>query len=191
MGPAGLIVTYPMRGGKLLNFAASVERSDWTNESWSETGTVVECLRDFPGWHPDIREVIGAVEIPYKWALLARDPLPRWSAGRVSLLGDAAHPLLPFLGQGANMAIEDGMVLARCLDAEAGIADGLRRYEGARLNRASRVARVTLESVSHMRDLQLTDPALAQVFMDSLFGAKTPDTRFEWIYEYDAMNVTV
>ena len=191
MGPAGLIVTYPIRGGQLLNFAANVERSDWTNESWSEAGTVAECLHDYEGWHPDIREVISAIDIPYKWALLARDPLSHWSTGRITLLGEAAHPLLPFLGQGANMAIEDGMVLSRCISGGNNIVDGLRRYEAARLERTSRIARVTLGSISHMHNPRLADPAQAQEFMDGLLGAKAPDTRYDWIYEYDATTATV
>jgi salicylate hydroxylase len=81
MGPTGLVVTYPMRGGELLNFVGDIERSDWVNESWSEAGTIAECQRDFDLWHDDVQEIIRAIKIPYKWALVAREPLGHWSVG--------------------------------------------------------------------------------------------------------------
>ena len=117
IGPHGHVVTYPLRRGELLNFVTAIERDDWLIESWSEAGTVEECRRDLALWHADVLAIVDAIDIPYKWAMLGREPLEHWSVGRVSLLGDACHPTLPFLAQGANMAIEDGMVLARCLDA--------------------------------------------------------------------------
>jgi salicylate hydroxylase len=123
-----------------------------------------------------------------KWALIAREPLPHWSVGRVSLLGDACHPLLPFLGQGANMAIEDGMVLARCLTAHADIAEAPHRYEAARLDRTSRMARASLENVSHIHNPKLEDLMQARAFMERV---GTSGARHDWIYEYDAMTVSV
>ena len=117
IGPHGHVVTYPLRRGELLNFVTAIERDDWRVESWSEAGTVEECRRDLALWHADVLAIVDAIDIPYKWAMLGREPLEHWSVGRVSLLGDACHPTLPFLAQGANMAIEDGMVLARCLEA--------------------------------------------------------------------------
>ena len=110
IGPHGHIVTYPLRRGELLNFVTAIERDDWLIESWSEAGTVEECRRDLALWHADVLAIVDAIDIPDKWAMLGREPLEHWSAGRVSLLGDACHPTLPFLAQGANMAIEDGMV---------------------------------------------------------------------------------
>jgi salicylate hydroxylase len=109
IGPSGFVVTYPIRRGEFLNIVAQIERNDWLSESWSEAGTAEECRHDFALWHDDLLEITAAIDVPYKWALIAREPLPHWSVGRVSLLGDACHPLLPFPGQGANMAIEDGM----------------------------------------------------------------------------------
>jgi salicylate hydroxylase len=191
MGPTGLVVTYPMRGGELLNFVADVERSDWQNESWSEAGTIEECQRDFAPWHNDVHEIIGAIRTPYKWALLAREPLEHWSVGRVSLLGDACHPLLPFLGQGANMAIEDGMVLARCLSEYDDIPEALRRYEVARLERTSRMAKASLDSVSHMHNPQLADPSQAQALMDRSFAPGALVARYDWVYEYNGATVPV
>ena len=91
---------------------------------------------------------VDAIETPYKWAMLGRQPLEHWSVGRVSLLGDACHPTLPFLAQGANMAIEDGMVLARCLELFSDVPEALRHYEAARLERTSRIVLGSLENVS-------------------------------------------
>ena len=115
VGPGGHVVTYPLRCGEIMNFAGIVERSDWTVESWSTRGTKEECARDFANWHPSIHHMIGVLDRTFKWALLGREPLKSWSRGRVALLGDAAHPTLPFLAHGAIMALEDAAVLARCL----------------------------------------------------------------------------
>ena len=144
-GRGGHVVTYPLRRGEILNFVGALERDDWRVESWTEAGTIEECARDFADWHPDIQTMIHAIDTPYKWALLGREPLPRFSVGRATLLGDAAHPTLPFLAQGANMAIEDAMILARCLarrprhpDRAAplrGRAPGAHRGDRARLQR--------------------------------------------------------
>ena len=105
-----------------------IERSDWTVESWSVQGTSEECLADYPGWHPDIHTLIKAIDRPHKWALLGREPMPRWSVGRATLLGDACHPTLPFLAQGAGMAIEDGFILGQ--EGQGGMA-GVAEQGGA------------------------------------------------------------
>ena len=191
IGPYGHVVTYPLRRGELLNFVTAIERDDWRVESWSEAGTVEECLRDFAQWHADVLTIVNAIDIPYKWAMLGREPLERWSVGRVSLLGDACHPTLPFLAQGANMAIEAGMVLARCLDACADIPEALHRYERARLDRTSRIVRGSLENVSRYHNPQLADPAQAQAFMDSEFAPRAMGARYDWLYEYDARTVPI
>ena len=190
IGPHGHIVTYPLRRGELLNFVTAIERDDWLIESWSEAGTVEECRRDFALWHPDVLAIVDAIDIPYKWAMLGREPLQHWSVGRVSLLGDACHPTLPFLAQGANMAIEDGMVLARCLDAYD-IPEALRRYEAARLDRTSRIVRGSLENVSRYHNPQLADPVQAQAFMEREFAPRAMGARYDWLYEYDALTVPV
>jgi salicylate hydroxylase len=191
IGPHGHVVTYPLRRGELLNFVTAIERDDWLIESWSEAGTVEECRRDFARWHPDILAIVDAIDIPYKWAMLGREPLDHWSVNRVTLLGDACHPTLPFLAQGANMAIEDGMVLARCLQLFADIPKALRRYEAARLDRTSRIVRGSLENVSRYHNPQLAEPAQAQAFMDREFAPRAMGARYDWLYEYDALTVPV
>ena len=190
IGPHGHVVTYPLRRGELLNFVTAIERDDWLIESWSEAGTVDECRRDLAAWHPDVLAIVDAIDVPYKWAMLGREPMQQWSAGRVSLLGDACHPTLPFLAQGANMAIEDGMVLARCLEAYP-VGEALHRYEAARLDRTSRIVRGSLENVSRYHNPQLGDPVQAKLFMDREFAPRAMGARYDWLYEYDALSVAI
>jgi salicylate hydroxylase len=131
----------PLRQGTLLNIAATVQRDDWQVESWSEAGTVQEFTSAFVNWHEDVPAVIDAIDVPYKWALIGRPPLEHYADNRVAVLGDAFHPTLPILGQGANMAIEDSMTLARCFAASADVVEAVQRYEAARLERTSRIVR--------------------------------------------------
>jgi salicylate hydroxylase len=187
LGPRGQIVTYPMRGGTLFNLAATVERSDWRIESWSEAGTKEECRKDFVNWHGDVLEVIDCLDVAYKWALIGRPPLEHCSAGRVTLLGDACHPTLPILGQGANMAIEDGMILARCLQDSADIAEALQRYETARHGRTSRIVQSSFDRASRMRNIDLANSNSARAFMDRQFAATRSGDPYDWIHGYDAM----
>ncbi len=141
IGPGHLFVRYLIRGGETINYVAFARRDDWLTESWSQHSEVSEVLDEFGEFHSLAQSIISATppELCYKWGLFSRRPLESWSMGRVSLLGDAAHPTLPFMGQGAVMAIEDGIVLARCLGASAGVAEALRRYEAARVERTTLV----------------------------------------------------
>ena len=122
IGPGAHVVHYPVRRGEYMNFNGTMERDDWRIESWTARGTREECKANFHGWHEDVHAMIDNIAVPYKWALMGRAPLERWSLGRVGLLGDACHPTLPMLAQGAVMALEDGYVLARAL---AAAGDGL------------------------------------------------------------------
>src|SRR5262245_15317739 len=110
LGPRGHVLQYSVRRGEIMNFVGFVERDDWTIESWTVKGTTDELAHDFHGWHADVHAIIRQIDAPFKWALMVRQPMDRWSTGRVTLLGDACHPTLPFLGQGAVMAIEDAYV---------------------------------------------------------------------------------
>ena len=130
-------VTYRLRRGALANFVGVVEREDWREESWSARGTAQEALADFDGWHPTLTSLLSQAKTLYRWALFERAPLPKWVDGRVALLGDAAHPMLPFVAQGAAMAVEDGWVAARYLAASKSAADGLRAYQAQRYARAT------------------------------------------------------
>jgi 2-polyprenyl-6-methoxyphenol hydroxylase-like FAD-dependent oxidoreductase len=135
------LVHYWVSGGRELNFVAPVPEEAWTEESWSAEGNVgdlLDALCDFAG---PVRQVAGAATTLMRSALYDRDPLDCWGQGRVTLLGDACHPMLPFMAQGAGMAIEDAVVLARCLDGVAadGVEDALARYAATRAGRTSAV----------------------------------------------------
>ena len=139
-GPHGTIVLYPLRGEELINVVCHYDDDSYRHESWVAECDRAEVLSRYAGWHESLLRLFAAGDTWYKWALYDRDPIPRWTSGRVTLLGDAAHPMLPYLGQGACQALEDGAVLATALAAEA--ADpvtGLARYERTRRPRASQV----------------------------------------------------
>lgn len=132
-------VTYRVRGGTLCNFVGVVERSDWQGESWTEKGSKAEALSDFEGWHPTLTELIDKADAHFRWALFDRAPLARWHDGPVGLLGDACHPMLPFMAQGAAMAIEDAWVLADCVSGDMPVEEGLANYQARRLPRTARM----------------------------------------------------
>jgi salicylate hydroxylase len=190
VGPGGHIVHYPLRAGRLMNFVGALERSDWRIESWSARGTPEELIADFRGWHPDIQAFIRAIEVPYKWALMVRAPLERWTVGRVSLLGDAAHSMLPFLAQGAVMAIEDGYVLARCL-AQYDVQTALQHYESARRERTRRTVEGSAANIYRFHNRALADPEEGRKFINQEWASQRIADRYEWLFRYDATTVEV
>jgi salicylate hydroxylase len=140
LGPHGTVVLYPLRGEELINVVAHYDDEHYRHESWIAECDRVEVLERYKGWHESLLRVFAAGRTWYKWALYDRDPIPRWTRGRVTLLGDAAHPMLPYLGQGACQAIEDGAVLATALKTETADPEtALERYERTRRPRASSV----------------------------------------------------
>jgi len=157
VGPGHMVNRYPVSRGTQLNFVAFAERNAWTEEGWSIPSTLEELLGEFEGWHPDVRGFMAATppELLFKWGLFDREPLASWSAGPVGLLGDAAHPVLPFLGHGAVLAIEDGVVLARAFSAASSVPEALQRYEKSRRERATFVL---LESRKAVKIFHAADP---------------------------------
>ena len=137
-GPSGHVVMYPVSAGRRVNVVAYVESEHWFEESWHLRADREEVHRAYPGWDPLIHELIDKAGVVNKWAMFARDPLPRWTERRVTLMGDAAHPMLPFLAQGAVMAIEDSYALGTLL-AKLPAPAALETYEGLRLPRATAV----------------------------------------------------
>jgi salicylate hydroxylase len=186
MGPGRHFVNYFVSGRRLLNFVAVVEQDTWTRESWTDRGDRDEALAAFEGWHPQVRAILGAAEEPFIWALFDRPPRERWSAGRVTLLGDACHAMLPFMAQGAAQAIEDGATLAACLtDAGPDVPEALRRYERLRIPRTSRLQALSAGNKArfHLPDgpeQRARDAQMAAGSTDWSFGAVA------WIYEHDA-----
>ena len=155
-GPNQTFTRYAIRRGELLNYVAIAKRSGWEVESWSVRSDPAEVLAEFSEWSADVREMIAATpaENLHKWALFDRDPLTNWTNGRITLLGDAAHAMLPFMGQGAAMAIEDGLVLGRAFAASPSPEEALKRYQRARHERTSFVL---LESRENIKRLQRPD----------------------------------
>ena len=140
-GPGAHFVHYYVRRGELVNCVGVIEKAGWEVESWTEPGDHNEFAADFAGWYDDIGRLIDNVDRDslFKWALHDREPMARWGEGRVTLLGDACHPTLPFMAQGAAMAIEDAAVLSGCLACDQGVSAALQRYEGLRRERIARV----------------------------------------------------
>ena len=191
VGPGGHVINYLLRRGELFNFVGIVERSDWRVESWTDKGTREECAADFPGWHEDIHELIRNIEQPYKWALLSRDTFGRYTIGRATLVGDAAHATLPMLAQGANMAIEDGMVLARCLAAYDQVETAFAHYDAARVARTAKLVQGAAEMAKRFHNPALAEAAGAKAYVDAQWNETTVKQRYDWIFEYDATRVAV
>ena len=136
--PQSQIVTFPLNRGRDTFVFATTGQPSWHEESWTSEGDVHELRAFYRDFHPDARALLDACESVLKSALYERDPLPQWSKGRVTLMGDACHPMLPFMAQGAGMAIEDGVVLGRCLSGENPAAE-LKSYEQARQERTAKI----------------------------------------------------
>jgi salicylate hydroxylase len=192
VGPLGHVVTYPLRSGKILNFVGVVEDKAWRTESWSTTGTREECAARFAGWHPYVQAMIEAIEEPFKWALVSREPLSRWSRGRATLLGDACHPTLPFLAQGANMAIEDAMVLTRCLDHyDKDPALALKRYAELRVERCTRIVRGSAANADRFHNPILGDSVEAEAYLDREWAPDKVRLRYDWLFEHDVNELAI
>src|SRR5262245_57783169 len=191
VGAGGHVVHYPLRRAALMNFVGILERSDWQVESWTMRGTTEELANDFAGWHPDVHAIIRNVEEPYKWALMVRPPMPQWTKGRITLMGDACHPMLPLLAQGAVMALEDGLVLARCLKAHGDHAKAFARYEAARVERTARCVLGSAENAQRFHNPGLANAAGAEAYVTREWEPERIKQRYDWLFTYDATTVAI
>lgn len=146
VGPERIFVRYPVRRGQTQNFVAFTRESQWHAEGWSEVGEMGRLRALFADFHPEVEGILSAYKGKrcHRWGLFERAPLSRWVSGRVVLLGDAAHPMLPWFGLGAATAVEDAVVLARALTEFDDIDEALRRYELARYERVTEIHRESL-----------------------------------------------
>src|SRR4051812_43568828 len=188
VGPGRHVVHYPVHRGELMNFVGIVERGDWQVESWTAKGGAGECAADFAGWHGDVQAMIAKAPSLYKWALLGRAPMERWTEGAVTLLGDACHPMLPMLAQSAGMAIEDGLVRARCLERFEP-RDALARYERARGNRTRRAVLGSAQNATRFHNPRLADADGAQEYVDREWSEARVKERYECLFTHDATAV--
>ena len=189
VGPGAHVVSYFIgRNRSHLNLVFIAPETEWTGESWTEQ-TSLASLRDaFEGWSPQLQRIISAVEEPvYRWALYDREPLATWCNGSVALLGDAAHPMLPFMAQGACQAIEDAAVLARCLagvdPVPRSIWRSLAMYQTTRIERATRI-----QGASYFNRILFHYPdGEEQVKRDAMFGSDRWSSANDWVYEHDVL----
>jgi salicylate hydroxylase len=180
-GPAAHVVAYYVRRGELLNYVALSEEIDWQTESWTTLADKSRLADRFKDWNPTVRALIDHTQEGqcFKWAILIRAPLSSWSSARTTLLGDAAHPMVPYLAQGSVMAIEDAWVLANCLANHHELAVALQAYEDARLERTADIQRAAWKQgqLTHAvgRGNDMSERQEGGGFAES-----------NWIYGYDA-----
>lgn len=188
MGPGAHFVHYLVRGGRLANFVAVIEQRGWEVESWTERGDRAELIHAFGHWPSPVRELVHAADPDacFRWALFDRAPMPAWSRGAVTLLGDACHPTLPFMAQGACMAIEDAAVLAECLAAasEGPVAPALLRYESLR---RARTAEIQLGSRRNSRLYHLSGMAARLRDLGAPMAAAGNQRKLDALFSYDAL----
>jgi len=189
MGPDGHVVHYWVSGGRFMNVVCVTEHGGWTEEGWTVPGKVADVAARYADWHPTVRGLIASFPETFVWALHDRTELPRWSAGRITLLGDACHPMLPFMAQGAAQSIEDGAALAALLAKMPDASEeALRRYEEIRKPRATRLQQASAANRTrfHLQDgpaQQERDAAMANSGDRSI-------ANIGWLYGHDAGVVT-
>jgi salicylate hydroxylase len=181
MGPNAHVIVYYIRRGELLNFVGLIEDDTWLDESWTVKAPWARLKADFLPWHPKVQMLIDALDKDscYRWAMYNRPPVTGWSTARATLLGDAAHPTLPFMAQGAAMAIEDGPIIARALETESSIGAALDVYQRSRYERTARVQIGSNEmgKLFHQR----TEEDLRRGFE----GRDLAKERNAWLFSYD------
>ncbi len=185
LGAGRHFVAYYVRGGAWINFVAVEERRQWVEEDWHKSGNPTDLRAAFAGWDENVRILLEACEECFLWGLFDRAPLPRWIDERVALLGDACHPMLPFMAQGAAMAIEDGFVLARRLaDKRQSLEQRLVLYQAQRKPRATLMQEISRSQarIYHMRSplmrfgrkiafkLSTLFPFLARARLNQIYG---------------------
>jgi len=186
MGPGRHLVAYPLRAGRLLNLVAVEERGAWAEEGWRHAGDPVALRRAFAGFGGPVPGWLAAVETAMLWGLFRHPVAARWHAPGLALLGDAAHPTLPFLAQGACMALEDAWVLAEALDGHTTAEAALAAYQAAR---EGRVRRIVDAATANARNYHLRGPvrvvAHAAMRASGAAGGRAALGRFDWLYGFD------
>jgi salicylate hydroxylase len=186
LGPGRHLVHYFVSAGRLLNFVGHVEQEAWISESWTEPGRVQDLRAAYAGWHPQVQRIIDAVDETFIWAVLDRPPISRWTFGRVTMLGDSCHPMIPFMGQGGAQAIEDAAALTACLlKCSDNVEAALALYEKIRLPRTSKIQTGSWDNKAkyHMPD------GPGQIARDDQMKKGAIDGAYVhvgWVYGHDA-----
>ncbi len=187
MGPGRHLVRYPLRDGRLVNVVAVEERDGWAEEGWHHRDDPVHLRRAFTDFCPEVRDLLGKARDVYLWGLFRHPVAQRWTEHRLALLGDAAHPTLPFLAQGANMALEDAFILARALAEDSVTTDALARYEAARRPRCARIVQAANDNAEnyHLRPGPLRFAAHAALRVARRVAPHAVTRRFDWVHRFD------
>ncbi|CAN1549128.1 UbiH 2-polyprenyl-6-methoxyphenol hydroxylase and related FAD-dependent oxidoreductases [Burkholderiaceae bacterium] len=192
VGPGGHVVHYPLHAGKVMNFVGTLEGNTWSGPPWVSPATVDAALTAFEGWHEDVRTMIRHAPSFLKWALCGRPFLDHWSQGRVTLMGDACHPTLPFLAQGAVFTLEDAVVLQRCIRQDAhDLPTALQRYEAARQERAYRMVRGASDNTSRFHNPILANAEQGVAFIEREWQQTAIGSRYDWIFNYNAITAEI
>lgn len=186
-GPGKHAVTTRVRAGSMANFVGIVEQADWREEGWRLEGRREDALADFGGWDPALAGIIRAAPVLYRWALFDRPPLSRWSDGRVVLLGDACHPMLPSMAQGAVQAMEDAWALSTALSHTHNVAQACADYFSARIERATRVQNLSTANVRlfHRRTLARRIASYGPIWLAARAAPGLIHRRQDWLYGFD------
>ncbi|MEM7220951.1 MAG: FAD-dependent monooxygenase [Pseudomonadota bacterium] len=184
-GPGRHFVHYYVRRGELVNCVCVVEKTGWEIESWTARGERAELEADFAGWHNNVQQLIKQADEAslFKWALFDRPPMPQWGKGCITLLGDACHPTLPFMAQGAAMAIEDAAVLAACIEKAGEVEGALQRYEDLRRDRTAGIQR------GSRRNAKIFHLSGVQAWLRNRAAARAGGRTLDGLFAYDALSV--
>lgn len=194
VGPTAHVTTYPIRRGdeEMVSFSGQVDSQEWHAESWSDKGSLEDALRDFAGWHEDITDLFRGADMLFRWGLFVRPTLATWFKGHATLLGDACHSMVPYLGQGLNVAFEDSYILARCLDEVTGApAEALATYDRLRRERANLVVQRSMDMlpVFHHSALATTESAIP--YIEKNWSPEMMRKRYDWLVSYDVNEVRI
>jgi salicylate hydroxylase len=171
LGPTGHVICYPVRAGQSYNIFAGRVSDEWASDDWTVPSSTAEVMAAYAGWHPGLLHLLSRAREAFKWGLNDRDPLDQWVRGRIALLGDAAHPMMPTLAQGAAISMEDGAALARRIDERRDDLDAALAAYGA--ERQPRGSRVQLQA--------------RQQFLNNQMAPPPPPLPVDWIYRHDAV----
>ena len=190
LGPESHFVAYYIRNGQLVNFVAVKEKQNWTAQSWHEAANMSELRNNFKGWDKTVTDILEACEQAYLWGLFERPPLPFWSKGRTALLGDSAHAMLPFMAQGAAMAIEDSWVLHRMINDNKNTLTALNKYEKARLRRCTKLQNISKNNAQLYHASSNLDRMMRNLKLSLARHIPQLSTqRLDYIYGYDVTQI--